>query len=67
MKKVTFKVEGMSCAHCEKAVVNALEDLGVVSTVASAKDKKVEVEFDPEKVSEEAIRNEISDTGYVVL
>jgi len=64
MEKIKFNVTGMSCAHCEKAVVNALEDLGVISTKASAKDKTVEVEFDSAKLSAEDIRKEIAEIGY---
>jgi len=67
MKKITLTVTGMSCLHCEKAVVNALEDIGAANTVANAKENTVTVEFDPEKVSEDAIRNEIADVGYTVM
>ena len=66
MQKITLAVTGMSCAHCEKAVTNALEDIGVASVTASAKNNTVEVEFDPVRISLEAIKNEISETGYVV-
>ncbi|MCL1992809.1 MAG: cation transporter [Spirochaetes bacterium] len=66
MQKISLSVDGMSCAHCEKAVTNALEDLGVASVKASAKDSLVEVEFDEGKLSLDAIKSEIVETGYTV-
>ena len=67
MEKITLSVDGMSCSHCEKSVVTALTDLGVSSVSASADEKKVVVEFDPAKVSLQAIKAEIEETGYTVL
>ena len=66
MENIILKVTGMSCAHCERAVTNALEDIGVASVTASAKDNEVVVSFDPDKVSAEDIKNEIVEAGYVV-
>jgi len=66
MKKVSLTVEGMSCSHCERAVINALEDLGVISATASAKGKVVVVEYDPEKISLDVIKNEILEVGYII-
>jgi len=63
MQKFNLKVTGMSCAHCEKAVVNALEDLGITAT-ASAKNATVTGEYDPTKISLENIKKEIAETGY---
>ena len=66
MQKILLTVTGMSCAHCEKAVINALEDLGVTCVTASAKNNMVEVSFDPNKLSIEAIKKEIVEIGYIV-
>lgn len=66
MQTISLKVTGMSCAHCEKAVTNALEDLGVASVTASAKHNLVEVTFDSGKVSADDIQAEIANVGYVV-
>ena len=66
MQTISLTVTGMSCAHCEKAVTNALEDLGVASVTASAKKNLVEVTFDSDKISAEKIAAEIVDVGYVV-
>ena len=60
-----FKIEGMSCGHCVMAVEKELNKLDI-------KNKKVEIgsakiEFDPDKVSEEDIKNSITDAGYIVI
>ena len=67
MEKVSLKVDGMSCAHCEKAVKDALQELGAANVSASAEEKCVDVEFDPGLVSLEAIKKEIAETGYTVV
>jgi len=66
MQKIELKVSGMSCGHCEKAVVNALIDIGVETSMASHKAEVVTVEFDPEKLTIEQIKNEIIECGYEV-
>ena len=53
----------MSCSHCEKAIQNALEDIGVVA-IASAKDKTVS--FEAGGVAIDTIKDEITKTGYVI-
>ncbi len=60
-----YKIEGMSCSHCVMAVEKELNKLGI-------KNKKVEIgsakiEFDPDKVSEEDIKNSITESGYIVV
>ncbi len=60
-----FKIEGMSCGHCVMAVEKELNKLDI-------KSKKVEIgstkiEFDPDKVSEEDIKNSITEAGYIVI
>jgi copper chaperone len=59
-----FKIEGMSCGHCVMALEKELNKLDV-------ENKKVEIgsvkiEFDPDKVSEEDIKNSIKESGYIV-
>jgi len=59
-----YKIEGMSCGHCVMAVEKELHKLNI-------KNKKVEIgsakiEFDPDKVSEEDIKNSIKDSGYIL-
>jgi len=64
MKK-EFKIEGMSCGHCVTAIEKELNKLALEK-------KKVEigsadVEFDPDKVSEEDIKSSITEAGYIVI
>ncbi|MCL2372969.1 MAG: cation transporter [Defluviitaleaceae bacterium] len=65
MTPFTLKVTGMSCQHCEKAVTNALEDIGITATV-SAKTSTVNGQYDPAKTTLEAIQKEITEAGYTV-
>ncbi|MDP4181431.1 MAG: copper chaperone CopZ [Bacillota bacterium] len=66
-KLETLNVEGMSCSHCENSVKKSVGALDGVSSVAvDLAGKKVSVEFDPEKVSMEKIKETIDDQGFVV-
>ena len=67
MSKETLRVGGMSCGHCEKAVVNALTDIGISAVQADSGAGRVYVEFDPELVTLDKIKAEITETGYDVL
>lgn len=64
----TLNVEGMSCSHCENAVKKSVGALNGVSSVAvDLKGKKVTVEFDPERVTVDTIKDTIEDQGYEVV
>jgi copper chaperone CopZ len=66
MEKLNLKVTGMSCAHCEKNLTNAMEDLGVKVIRVSAAEGVAELEHDPSKVTVDAIKAEIVEIGYEV-
>ena len=60
-----FNIEGMSCGHCVMAIEKKLNNLDLIKKevkIGSAK-----VEFDPSKVSEDAIKNKIEEAGYIVI
>lgn len=60
-------VNGMSCSHCENSVKKAVGALnGVDSVRVDLISKKVSVEYDPEIVSMETIKETIEDQGYDV-
>lgn len=62
-----LKVEGMSCSHCENTIKKSVGALnGVDSVSVDLAGKKVLVEFDPEKVSIETIKEVIEDQGYEI-
>jgi len=67
MEKISLNVNGMSCSHCEKAVVNALKELGAASVSASAAGKKVDIEFDSARLTLPDIKKTIEQTGYTVV
>jgi len=67
MEQVTLNVKGMSCGHCVKAVEGSVGELAGVSSVqVNLEEGKVEVTFDPNSVSLDAIKEAIDDQGYDV-
>ena len=63
MMKKTLIVEGMSCGHCEKAVINSLMELEEVSDVkVNLETKEVIVEGD--NLEDNKIIEKIDDAGY---
>ena len=59
-----FTVEGMTCGHCEKAVINALLSLDAQAKVVIDRTHN-SVQVDSEK-SREALAQAIADEGYRV-
>jgi copper chaperone len=67
MEKVTLNVQGMSCGHCVKAVEGSVGSLNGVSSVkVDLKAARVDVEFNPQEVSLDKIKDTIDDQGYDV-
>ncbi|WP_191560128.1 copper chaperone CopZ [Metabacillus idriensis] len=67
MVNVNLNVSGMSCGHCVKAVEGSVGKLEGVSEVkVHLEDGKVNVTFNPEKVSLDKIKETIDDQGYDV-
>lgn len=65
MHQVTFVVKGMTCGHCVRAIKSRLEDIsGVLRADVQLKDGQAVVDFDPLKVSVEALADAIADEGY---
>jgi uncharacterized protein len=63
-QKKIFKVEGMSCSHCERAVETAVKNIkGVSSVKASAPKARAEVSID-EAVTSQAIITAIAEAGF---
>jgi len=62
-----LKVSGMACNHCKAAVEKAVGVLPGISKVeANVQEGKVEIAYDPSKLSLEDIRQAIEDAGYDV-
>jgi copper chaperone len=67
MENVILNVSGMSCGHCVKSVEGSVGKLEGVSEVkVHLEDGKVDVAFNPEKVSLDKIKETIDDQGYDV-
>lgn len=64
---IAFKVHGMTCDHCAGSISKAVGLLnGVVNVKVDLPTRKVMVEFDPELVSEDIIKDTVADQGYEV-
>ena len=65
--KITVKVEGMMCPHCEARVKNALLALdGAVSAEASHENKSATVIFSKD-VDKQIVIDTIKNQGYSVI
>ena len=68
METTILKVKGMSCGHCVKAVEGSVGELnGVQSVAVTLETGKVEVQYNPEMVTLEAIKETIDEQGYDVV
>ena len=65
MQNVTLKVAGMSCNHCVNSVEGALKTIGASGKVDLASGT-VNVEFDENKLTQDAIKEAIEEQGYDV-
>jgi copper chaperone CopZ len=66
-EKVTLTVKGMKCGGCEANVNGRLEALeGIHSNSASFKENQVCVEYDASKIDLDAIKNVITEAGFLV-
>ena len=66
--KKKLKIDGMHCTSCAMNIDFDLENLeGVKSAKTNYARQESEIEFDPEKVTEEDLANNIKKTGYKVI
>jgi copper chaperone len=66
-ESVSINVSGMKCGGCENTLNGKLAAIdGVLSVKSSHVDKRVDVEFDPEKVGIDDIEDAIDDAGFSV-
>jgi copper chaperone len=65
MAQHLFKVDGMSCGHCQKAVTEAVSALaGVESVTVSLEAGTADVTYNDAAVSAQAIVAAIEEQGY---
>ena len=66
MTKKVFKVSGMHCTSCALDIEWSLEDAGVTARCSYAK-QELAVEYNPEKISEEKIKQTVKNSGYDLI
>lgn len=66
--EITYKVEGMTCDHCEMSIRKGVGELKGIRTVeANYEDSTARVAFDPSATDEEEIIAAIEKRGYQVI
>jgi copper ion binding protein len=66
-KEISVKIGGMHCGNCAKSIQRGLLELdGVEAAEASFAEENAKISFDPEKISLEEIKQELSELGYEV-
>ncbi|MBC1424656.1 heavy-metal-associated domain-containing protein [Listeria seeligeri] len=67
MEKLTLKIEGMTCGHCEARVEKALAEVdGVTNAKVSLEEGTATVEFETGKVTEDSLIDAVEEAGYEV-
>ncbi|MFC9774134.1 copper ion binding protein [Paenibacillus chitinolyticus] len=66
MTNQTLQVEGMSCQHCVISIEGALKEIGAAGKVNLASGT-VDVSYEENRVSIEAIKEAIDEQGYDVV
>jgi len=67
VRKTTIFVSGMTCSSCEARIARALENsAGVSQTRASLSGGRVDIEYDDDKITIEALKAVIEKAGYRV-
>mgnify|MGYP000872319779 FL=1 len=68
METKVLQIEGTSCAHCQRAVAEALRELeGVSSVEVDLEGGKATVSYDPAQVTEAALQAAVEEAGYTVV
>ncbi len=63
----TFRVEGMHCASCSQAVEGALSDVeGVREASVNLASESASVDYDPDRVPVDRLREAVSEAGYAL-
>ncbi|MBX9971415.1 copper chaperone CopZ [Cytobacillus firmus] len=67
MEKMTLNVKGMSCGHCINSIGGSVGELaGVTNVKVNLDSGTVNVEFNPNEVTLDKIKEIIDDQGYDV-
>lgn len=64
----TFAVRGMTCTHCQAAVVKALRGVsGVAAAEVDLDRAEAQVGYDPAKVTVQQLERAVEDAGYTLV
>ncbi len=64
-KKITFSVEGMSCAACSQAVENTLADTdGISEASVNINTEKATISYNPESIGFVDLEEIVDKSGY---
>ncbi len=67
MKKISLPIKGMHCASCVTIIESRLKKAkGVFSVSVNLSLSKAQIEYDPQKISVNQIKEAIKETGYEV-
>ena len=67
MTTTVLNVPDVSCEHCEKTIVGALSPVaGITSVKVDIPTKQVTVEFDPNQVSVDQMKDVLKEEDYPV-
>ena len=67
IEHASFNVPDISCGHCVTTIERGFENLpGVRNVAADATTKRVEVDFDPDRINRDRIVSTLDALGYPV-
>ncbi len=67
MKEITMQLEDLSCPVCAQKVTDALKKMpGMESVDVSFNTGRAKVKFDPDRLSQDQIKNTVEKLGYGV-
>jgi len=65
MAKLTLKVVGMTCGHCQKRVEKALSEVpGVYSAIVDLQDGIAELDYDDDSATIDDLTAAVTKAGY---
>ncbi|HVM43160.1 MAG TPA: heavy-metal-associated domain-containing protein [Gemmatimonadales bacterium] len=65
MAKLTLKVAGMTCGHCQKRVEKALSEVpGVFTAIVDLQDGIAELDFDDDSATIDDLTAAVAKAGY---
>jgi copper chaperone len=68
MGKLTLKVTGMTCGHCQRSVEEALRKIpGVYGAVVDLRNATAEVDYDDDTATLDELTEAVAKAGYAAV